>query len=802
MEEIITAPKRERARIASLRNGLSSATWSHLLQAWLLAALVGFIVHAALTHPIEEVAHDAAVAHIYRAVVFSEVISEGVLYPRWAQSLHLGLGGPLFTFQPPLPYYALDFLYRLGIPHPFGWRVLMAGGFLVAAAGMYLLVHHLTGRRWPATVAAIAYVYAPYVIRNAFDRGSNEAFSTFLYPWVLWGLFRVAARPSARRFLVATLLWAACIGSHVLGPLMLAPVAGLAALTLAWRYRTVAPLLALLVGGLLTAFVWLPIVPEMEYVHLDVWQTTASVQPDANPIPLDQLLAAPAVFDVMRGNNGINERVGWLHLLFGLVGLPLSVWAWWRGRRELALWSGAATLFAFLLFWLLTEWSSGAWVLFKPLLQPLEFRMRLMGLLGLVTAFVGGVAVALLPPRGQKVVGGVLVTLLVVTSIPSLYANLQHRHAEFGKPITMEEVRRAEIQLRGNAFTSFGENTPRWSPAQLDPSISEQTAASPLATTPPGVTVMAESRTSDSWDLSVSANAPTTLTLNLLYYPRWQALVDGEAVPLSPQPETGYAQLAVPTGSYMVVLRYGRTLAEWAGLLISGVTLAVLLVPFARSLGSAYGRSRAREDALPERGSADTVVSPTISVASWLLPAFVTVALLFKVVYVDPQTSWFRCVSTEERVCGAEVTVDIPFVGGPRLRGYSVQSNRVAAGERLRVSLVWQAEPEMPPLHSFVHIRNGQPDQPMHPETGSEVWAQEEHQVIGAIPATAHVPGRLYWDEFWVPIPEEMVPGEYLLEIGLFHAETGEPLDIPPEAVQPPHRILWRSILLPNVTVE
>jgi hypothetical protein len=776
--------------------------WGRLLQAWLLAALVGFIVHAALAHPIEEVAHDAAVAHIYRAVVFSEVISEGVWYPRWAQSLHLGLGGPLFTFQPPLPYYALDFLYRLGIPHPFGWRVLMAGGFLVAAAGMYRLVQHLTGRRWPATVAAITYVYAPYVLRNAFDRGSNEAFSTFLYPWVLWGLFRVAARPSARRFLMATLLWAACIGSHVLGPLMLAPLAGLAALALTWRYRTPAPILALVAGGLLTAFVWLPIVPEMGYVHLDEWQSTASVQPDANPIPLDQLLAAPAVFDVMRGNNGINERVGWLHLFFGLLGLPLSVWAWWRGRRELALWTAAATLFAFLLFWLLTEWSGAVWVLFKPLLQPLEFRMRLMGLLGLVTAFVGGVAVALLPPRGQRVVGLVLVALLVVTSLPSLYANLQHRHAEFGKPITAEEVRQAEIQLRGNAFTSFGENTPRWSPAQLDPSISQQTAASPLAATLPGVTAMAESRRSGSWDLSVSASAPTTLTLNLLYYPRWQALMDGEQVPLSPQPETGYAQLAVPAGSHTVALRYGRTLAEWAGILISGVTLAVLLVPFVRSLGRAFGRYRAREDGVSIRERNNTDVLPAVSVASWLLPAFVTVALLFKVVYVDPQTSWFRCISTQERVCGAEVTVDIPFVGGPRLRGYSVQSYRVAAGERLRVSLVWQAEPEMPLLHSFIHIRNGQPGQPVHPETGSEVWAQEEHQVIGAIPTTAHVPGRLYWDEFWVPIPEGMVPGEYLLEIGLFHAETGEPLDIPPEAVPPPYRILWRSILLPNVTVE
>ncbi|MCA9871717.1 MAG: hypothetical protein KC487_15225, partial [Anaerolineae bacterium] len=52
-------------------------------------------------------------------------------------------------------------------------------------------------------------------------------------------------------------------------PLMLAPFAAVVALALAWRYRTVTPLVALVAGGLLMAPVWAPMVSEQAYVHVE-----------------------------------------------------------------------------------------------------------------------------------------------------------------------------------------------------------------------------------------------------------------------------------------------------------------------------------------------------------------------------------------------------------------------------------------------------------------------------------------------------------------------------------------------------
>ena len=122
---------------------------------WLLTILAAFAIVPALTRNIAALAYDAGTEHVYRGVVFSQAISDGVLYPRWVQFLHWGLGSPLFTFQPPLPYYGMDLLYRLDVPHPIGWRILIAGGLLAAFYGMYLLMRAMTGKPWPAVVAGV-----------------------------------------------------------------------------------------------------------------------------------------------------------------------------------------------------------------------------------------------------------------------------------------------------------------------------------------------------------------------------------------------------------------------------------------------------------------------------------------------------------------------------------------------------------------------------------------------------------------------------------------------------------------------
>jgi hypothetical protein len=284
------------------------------------------------------------------------------------------------------------------------------------------------------------------------------------------------------------------------------------------------------------------------------------------------------------------------------------------------------------------------------------------------------------------------------------------------------------------------------------------------------------------------------MTLPLLYYPRWQATLDDRPVALRPAATTGYTVLDVPAGEQKLALRYARTPAETAGLALSAMTLLALVA------WALIGRWRPAPATVPFQlpvGS-DREVAP-----SWWLLGLLGALLVFKAFYVDPQTTWLRCVSTAERVCGAQAAVNIPFAGGHRLRGYAVPSYQVKAGDDLRVSLVWQAEPGPDsPLHSFVHVRTSQPDQAVNPRTGSEIWAQEDHPAPAGLFTTEFVPGKLYLDELRVPIPADMPPGEYRLEIGWFNPASEEQLEPAPDAVQPPLGILWRSVLLPPVIIQ
>jgi hypothetical protein len=778
---------------------------------WILLLLVvtGFAVYPALTKNIAAVAYDAATVHIYQGVVYSDAVSDGSIYPRWVQFLHLGLGSPLFTFRAPLAYAGMDWLFRLGLPHPIGWRVMIAVGLLAACAGTYLLVKELTGRRWAALVSAAAFLYAPYVLRNAFERGSPEAFGTFLYPWVLWGLVRLAKHPTGGRFLLASALWAICIASHVLAPLMLAPLALMLAVFLVWRYHTATPVLALLAGGLMTAFIWMPMATEQRWVHVERDFQVGFASPASNPLPLDRLLTLPAVYDVARDNNATGDRVGWWQVLCLVVGVLATIYAWRKGRRNLALAAGATTIVGILLLWMLTSASDPLWRLLDPILRRLQYRSRLMGIQALVIAILTGLCFAVLPRRWERRLGLALIALLILSALPSLYAELQHRYAPLEGEVTLRQVRQAEIATGGIAFTSFGEFMPRWRTLPLDQALSKQLGQgfdpqnSPLADPATGVSVKSARVLSDAWELSIESAQPATLTLNLLFYPRWRAFLDGSAAPLQPQPSSGYAQIAVPAGAHQIALRYGTTPAELVGWTISLLTLLTLLglAIYGRSKGirrsqptltSRSGTAGAGE-LLPE----DAGLAPPC----WLLAGLIA-AFIFKVAYIDASTTWLRCVSTPDRVCGAQATTDVPFIGGPRLRGYSVSQATFKPGETMRVNLFWQGEDDAPKrLVSFVHIRNSQKGGPVNPRTDNEIWAQDEHETLSGFSTTEYLPGRLYVDEFRLPLPPDMPPGEYFLEIGWYDPVTGEQLEPRAEAVTAPLGVLWRSILLPSVEV-
>ncbi|HEX9118273.1 MAG TPA: hypothetical protein VGA61_19570, partial [Anaerolineae bacterium] len=328
----------------------------------------------------------------------------------------------------------------------------------------------------------------------------------------------------------------------------------------------------------------------------------------------------------------------------------------------------------------------------------------------------------------------------------------------------------------------------------------------PLASPMNGLQILSTQVRTGRWDLSLHASGPVTATLKLLQYPRWQAYLDGRPTPSTTQPGTGFVQVAVPPGDHLLSMRYGSTPAEFWGFVISGVVAAGLLLLLVLavfsgrqgggSVGPATGGRPAAVGTLPDQEFGREWAAP-----AWLL-ASLTALLVFKVAFVDGHTTWLRCVSGPQRVCGAQSTVDVPFAGGPRLVGYSAPHGPLHRGDEVEIRLFWQGEPGgTRHLHSFVHIRNSKLSWPLNPRTGSDIWAEHNHPTPGGVLVTDYLPGRIYEDDHRVRLPRDLPPGQYLLETGWFDPASGEQLDPVAAAVQPPMKVLWRSVLLPSIDV-
>ena len=165
-----------------------------------------------------------------------------------------------------------------------------------------------------------------------------------------------------------------------------------------------------------------------------------------------------------------------------------------------------------------------------------------------------------------------------------------------------------------------------------------------------------------------------------------------------------------------------------------------------------------------------------------------------------------NATTDESLLCNAQQIVDIPFAGGPRLRGYALSTRTARPGQKIIVTAYWQVEDDHDsPLASFIHIRNSRSDWPTNPHSGNDIWVQSEHYEPGGVIApvnTKYWPLRVYPDLFFLTLPEDIPPGEYNVEIGWFDPETGEQLDPVDEAIVPPLRELGRSLLLPPLTVQ
>jgi len=102
------------------------------------------------------------------------------------------------------------------------------------------------------------------------------------------------------------------------------------------------------------------------------------------------------------------------------------------------------------------------------------------------------------------------------------------------------------------------------------------------------------------------------------------------------------------------------------------------------------------------------------------------------------------------------------------LLGCDLPRRVVKPGEAIPPVLYWRADQRMSVAYTvFVHLIDQE----------QRLWAQQDNQPVqGTHPTTGWLPGEVIVDEYVLRVPEDVPDGTYWIEVGLYHAATGQRL--------------------------
>lgn len=499
--------------------------------------------------------------HLLRIASLDRAVRAGVFLPRWQPEMLLGLGYPTLNYYAPASYYLIEALHLVGLSLLQAYTLTLALTLIAAGFGMYCLAKDtFRGNSWAALVAAVAYMSAPYLLINLYNRGAiAEAGAQALLPWILWSGRRLLTHDEPARYALLLALTLAGIATMHTISLLFAPV-----LLMAWvvviglpngRLRARWPWLvgSILASMAASAFFWMPLILERGYlsdrgfaIARDVWLasgawtwqsavqgTWAYVISSARPV-----------------------RLGLVQVILAVTGLIMA-------RRRDAEW----------LFWIIVALASaaliGAWALplwSGTILALAQFPWRLLSILSLPLAIATGGIVSGAPSGWPRIVAVAATTaILIAAHTPRIggMSFLAPQNVLLDPAVLAINDRERGTESGGEGNSSVQEFRPRWAAPTFTPAgNSEQSSALPV------VEVLA----ANAWDtqLVVSGSVPSDLRFSTFYFPGWRATIDGAAVQeIRAETSAGLLSVPVPAGEHALVVTWEGTWVERAANLVS-----------------------------------------------------------------------------------------------------------------------------------------------------------------------------------------------------------------------------------------
>lgn len=723
--------------------------------------------------------------HLYRLVQLNELWRQGIFFSRWLPDVAYSYGLPLFNYYASLVYYVTTPLHVFGISFPLALNLSLAAALLFGAVGMFFFAHALLssfvtdvksftspdrrevrGEMLSALIAALAFLYAPYVLFNALYRANlAEQWALAFAPFALWRFLELTRKPNVWNWAFAVVMFAAVMLSHnvtgfLFAPLLFGFILACIPSTRTRRDSTIS-LGAFFLALALSAFFWLPALVERDYVQIARVIVTPDFDYRFNFVAPQELFALLPRADTGRMNPTFPNTPGLAQIILGVSGIVTAA-IFFRTRRALPLFFLAAA--ALMLTLVMLSLSQPLWDN-VTLLSFVQLPMRLRGLVALCLAPFTGIFLFLVASRWRVVATALITVLIVLSAMPMLYPRYAR---DVPTNPTLTDMFSYEKKAGAFGTTSFAEYLPLWVQELPDKSPFEEAYVRGIIpdrfVIPEGVRVCGSEVHPTVQSVCVSAATPWQVVYRAFYFPGWRAYVNGKQTEITPTPRTGLISFRVAQGESVSVKYEGTLLehvAEWIS--IASIILLVCIVVF--SFINTRRRAKQNISSTEHRRhfTKTSVQFPcTLHPSSFILLLTALALVGFKIFYVDRTSNPFVAHFDGAQLQGLEPR-NINFENAMQLLGAEIDSHSARRGQTVRVTLYWRALPDLKKnLSAFAHLT----------ALDGFVLAQKDSLHPANVPTTQWEIDAYAADEHAFEIPASLAPGEYQVRAGVYDPAT------------------------------
>jgi len=483
--------------------------------------------------------HDAEY-HIMRFSQFYKVLSDGILYPRWAPDFNNGFGIPLFTYVYPFPNYAAAILHFLG----FGFIDAFKASSIIAEVLGAILFYLWSKKFWGemgGLISSVFFSFAPYHLLDIYVRGSiGEVWALALFPGFLWTYSEFLEKKRPQYFVLSCIFLGLTILAHNILALMFFGFFLFYSSFLIFYSKKrneliLGTILIVALGFGLSAPFWLPALLETSYTQgLQIFDVTQ------NFTPIYKFFVPTWGFGLSPSDplNPMSVQIGYANLIVIFVSVIIAL-----TKRK-----GIINFFLasfFIVFFLMTGYSSWFWQ-HIPLMNYFQFPWRLLSLEIIFCSFLAGslFSIRFFKQRSKQII------LAIFMIVASIGLSLHYIRAPFYFPRTD-----AHYLSRPN-FTD-GTNSPgnvfntKWLsaiPSKAKNKIEIKKGR--------GSVEMGMVRTS-SYAFDVILKEESSLLINTAYFPGFKAIVDGHETRIVNA--NGKIMLNIPKGKHSIYVYLDST---------------------------------------------------------------------------------------------------------------------------------------------------------------------------------------------------------------------------------------------------